>query len=312
MIVLAIAASGALAERPSTQQPDPPAVREFTQVHMGMPVRLRFYAPEHEAARVATLAFARIATLDSMMSDYRADSEVRRLSTSGGTWTVASPELFDVLSRAIEIARATDGAFDPTVGPLVTLWRGARTTRQLPDRATLDAARAHTGFQHLRLDRTRRAVRLARSGMQLDLGGIAKGYILQQAVATMAQAGVTRALAEAGGDIAVSDAPPDRDGWRIDVGNADPMFAARAARLRNASLATSGPASQFIDIAGVQYSHVIDPRTGVGLTNHVTARVIADDGATADALATALTIVDADHIRRIRSHFPNALMSVEK
>jgi thiamine biosynthesis lipoprotein len=131
-------------------------------------------------------------------------------------------------------------------------------------------------------------------------------------VATLRQAGITRALVEAGGDIAVSDSPPDRDGWRIDVAGADSAFAGRAARLTNASLATSAPTAQFVEIDGVRYSHVIDPRTGLGLTNHVAAHVIAEDGATADALATALTILDADAARRVQSQFPEVLISVRR
>jgi thiamine biosynthesis lipoprotein len=290
------------------QRPDVP--HEFTQVHMGMPVRLRFYAPADRAAAAARAALDRIAALDAILSDYRDDSELRRLGARAGVWVVVSPELFAVLSRALEISRATGGAFDPTVGPLVVLWREARANRRLPDRPALEAARARVGWTHVQVDRSRRAVRLDRGDMRLDLGGIAKGYILQQAVAALARAGVTRALVEAGGDIAVGDAPPDRDGWRIDVPGAEAAFASRAARLTNASLATSGPTAQFVEIDGVRYSHVIDPRTGLGLTTHVTARVIAADGATADALATALTIVGAAEVPRIHARFSGTFVSV--
>jgi thiamine biosynthesis lipoprotein len=247
-----------------------------------------------------------------MMSDYRADSEVRKLSGSSGDSVPVSPELFAVLALALDVASASDGAFDPTVGPLVQLWRDARSRKQLPARDALDGARARVGWRSIALDRARSAARLERRGMQIDLGGIAKGYILQQGVARLRQAGITRALVEAGGDIAVSDSPPHRDGWRIDVAGADSAFAARAARLTNASLATSGPTAQFVEIDGVLYSHVLDPRTGLGLTNSVSARVIAADGATADALATALTIVDAKGAKRLRSHFPGVLISVQR
>ncbi len=314
MIVLALATLGAVsAVAPHGTQAGSLAVHEFTQIHMGMPVRLRFYAPAGDTvALAATTAFARIASLDAMMSDYRPNSEVRRLGASSGTWIATSPDLFAVLARAVDIARVTDGAFDPTVGPLVTLWRDARTSRQLPHRDTLAAARARVGWQRIQLDPSSGAVRLERPEMQLDLGGIAKGYILQQALVAMARVGVTRALVEAGGDIAVGDAPPDRGGWRIDVSGSDATFAARAARLTHASLATSGPAAQFVEIGGVQYSHVIDPRTGLGLTNHVTARVIAHDGATADALATALTIVAAKDVPRIQAQLPDVSMSIER
>jgi FAD:protein FMN transferase len=294
--------------------PDPPLAEavpqlphEFAQVHMGLPVRLRLYSSSEEAAgTAAAAAFARIAALDQMMSDYRPDSELRRLSS---VWSPVSRELFAVLERAIEIADATGGAFDPTVGPLVALWREARQRHRLPEATAIDAARGLVGWRLVELDSARPAVRFAREGVSLDLGGIAKGYIIQQALQSMIPFGVTRALVEAGGDIVVGDAPPGRDGWSIDVTGADAEFVARAARLTNAALATSGPTVQFVEIDGVRYSHVVDPRTGLGLTNQVTARVIAANGATADALATALTV--APHtLPRIRRQFPDAAVSL--
>ena len=274
---------------------------------MGLPVRIRLYSSSEEAAgTAAAAAFARIAALDQMMSDYRPDSELRRL---GSSWSPVSRELFAVLERAIEIADATGGAFDPTVGPLVALWREARQSHRLPDASAIDTAKTLVGWRLVQLDAARPAVRLAREGARLDLGGIAKGYIIQQALQAMIPFGVTRALVEAGGDIVVGDAPPGRDGWSIDVTGSDAEFVARASRLTNAALATSGPTAQFVEIDGVRYSHVVDPRTGLGLTNQVTARVIAADGATADALATALTVAP-DTLSRIRRRFPDAAMSL--
>jgi thiamine biosynthesis lipoprotein len=281
---------------------------EFTQVHMGLAVRIRLYSATEERARgAATAAFARAAELDRALSDYRPDSELRRL---GPAWVEAGPDLFAVVARARAIAEATEGAFDPTVGPLVTLWREARAQGRLPDRRVLLSALAEVGWRHIELDASRPAVRLARPGMALDLGGIAKGYILQQMLGAMAPHHVTRALLEAGGDIVVGDAPPARAGWHIDAAGADAAFAARAGRLTNAAMATSGPTAQFLDINGVRYSHVIDPRTGIGLTNHVTARVIAADSATADALATALSVADQDSIPAIVARFPGVTVSL--
>jgi thiamine biosynthesis lipoprotein len=275
---------------------------------MGVPVRIRLYSPAHDrSAAAAAAAFARVAELDRMMNDYRPDSELRRL---GEVSTAVSPDLFDVLARACEIAEATDGAFDPTVGPLVALWRDARQSGRIPDQSARASVARQVGWRLIHLDRARRAVRLSRPGMRLDLGGIAKGYILQQGLAAMAPHGVTRALLEAGGDIVAGDAPPDRDGWRIDVEGADARFAARAAKLTNAALATSGPTAQFVEIAGVRYSHVVDPRTGIGLTNHVIAHVIAADAATADALATALTVADPRARAEILARFPQIRASV--
>ncbi len=146
--------------------------------------------------------------------------------------------------------------------------------------------------------------------MRLDFGGIAKGYILQEALRAAAAAGVTRALLEAGGDIVVGDPPPEREGWSIDAQASDKPFADQAGRLRNRAIATSGPTAQFVEIDGVRYSHVIDPRRGLGLTHDVVARVIAADGATADALATAATVLGPDGLQRIKERFPSALVSL--
>jgi len=270
---------------------------------MGVPLRIRLYSQTEERAyEAAAAAFARVTELDRIMSDYRPESELRGL---GEVSTAVSADLFAVLARAVEIAEATDGAFDPTIGPLVALWRDARQSRRMPAPSARDAAMRLVGWRNVDLDPARRAVRLARPGMRLDLGGIAKGYILQQALAAMAPHGVTSALLEAGGDVVVGDAPPNRDGWSIEVIGADAQFAARAARLTNAALATSGPTAQFVEIAGVRYSHVIDPRTGIGLTDHVTAHVIAADAATADALATALTVVSPGSRPGILSRVPH-------
>lgn len=271
---------------------EPAKPHEFVAVHMGMPVRIVMYTPDESTARLAaSAAFTRVAALDAMMSDYRPDSEVRRLARRPREWVTVSAELFAVVRRAVDIARASDGAFDPTIGPVVALWRDARRTGRLPDPAAIHAARALVGWHQIGLDAGRPAIRLAVPGMLLDLGGIAKGYILQDALRALRTTGVSRALVEAGGDIVVGDAPPGREGWHIDTPGSNAAFTARAARLANAALATSGATAQFVEVEGIRYSHVVDPRTGLGVTHDLIARVIADDGGTADAIATALSVL---------------------
>lgn len=284
---------------------------EYRQVHMGLPVRILLYAPtENRAERAAQAAFARIAELDAVMSDYRDDSELRRLETNAGTWTPVSPDLLEVLTTALSIARATHGAFDPTVGPLVALWRNARTTGRMPATADLEAARARVGWKQLEIDRNRGAVRLAKPGMRLDLGGIAKGYILQQALRTLRASGASRALVESGGDIVVGSGPPGEAGWRVDVADASSDFLSRARQLTNAAIATSGADAQFVEIGGLRYSHIVDPRSGIGVTHNVTARVIADDAAIADALATALSVSGPHGVQDVLAAYPDVLISL--
>ncbi len=254
---------------------------------MGMEVRIVLHAADEDtAARAATAAFATIAALDARLSDYRPDSDVRGIAGAAPEPVVVVPEVFDVVTRAVDVARATGGAFDPTIAPLVALWRTSRTSQILPSPDEVAQARALVGWSRIELDQTRVTVRLPEAGMHLDLGGIAKGFILQSALDTLRAEGVPRALLEAGGDIVVGEAPPGADGWSIAVTCAEQM-----GPLRNAALATSGATAQFVEINGTRYSHVVDPRTGLGLTDHHTVHVTAPDGATADAWATALSVL---------------------
>jgi FAD:protein FMN transferase len=299
---------------------------EYTAVHMDMPVRIVLYAPAGVAAAAARSAFDRIAALEDILSDYRPQSELRRLEQRAGEWVPVSEELFAVLERALFVARLSGGAYDPTVAPLVELWREARRTGRMPHAAALDAARARVGWQRVELDSARSAVRL-HAGTRLDVGGIAKGWVLQDALRVLREHGAARALVEAGGDIVVGAAPPGRSGWRIDVpgsaGDGDAhapsaaggdhadgpgAFAARAAALVNAALATSGDAAQFVDIDGVRYSHVVDPRTGIGVTHRRTVHVIAADAALADALATALGVLGVEAAARVLAAFPDVVI----
>jgi thiamine biosynthesis lipoprotein len=275
----------------------------FTQVHMGMPVRVSLHASDEASARAAAeAAFARIAALDAILSDYRPDSELNRLADRAGQWVDASPDLMSVMTRAVQIADATGGAFDPTVAPVVQLWREARRTGRLPDASALTSAHARVGWRRIELRPPHRAIRLA-PGTRLDLGGIAKGYVLQEALRVLDARGVPRALVDAGGDIVAGDAPPGRDGWRVATPGAGGDVAVRAQSLARAALATSGASMQFVVIDDVRYSHVVDPRTGRALTHARHAFVIARDGMTADALATALTIIDPDDAASLLARF---------
>jgi thiamine biosynthesis lipoprotein len=295
---------------PAGQVQSPSRVFEYSQVHMGMPVRLLVHARDETAAlEAARAAFARIKSLDEMMSDYRPDSGLRRLEGRPGERIAVSKELFEVLRTALDVARITDGAFDPTVGPLVALWRSARRDQRLPDQNAIRRAREIVGWRLIHLDPPD-GVRLAAPGMRLDLGGIAKGYILQEALRVLRAHEVTAALVEAGGDVVVGDPPPGKTGWKIATADSNPEFAQRAGSLANSALATSGPSAQFVEVDGIRYSHVVDPRTGLGVTSNRTVRVIARDGAIADAVATALCVTGPAGIVALQAAFPDIAVSI--
>jgi thiamine biosynthesis lipoprotein len=283
----------------------------YTQYHMGVDARLVVYAAGKTAAEDACgAAFARIAALDTIMSDYRRDSELTRLSArAGGPPVRVSPDLFTVLRRAQEVSRASSGAFDVTVGPLVALWRKARKTGVLPTPADLEAARHLVGWHKLRLDERARTVRLTLPGMKLDLGGIAKGYAADEAQRVLKKHGITSALVELGGDIVVSGPPPGTGGWTIRVPNAGSETQPADLRFANRAISTSGDTEQSTVIGGKRYSHVVDPRTGQALTNRIQVTLTAADGLTSDPLATALGVLGGDRERLLRA-FPGTVAHV--
>jgi thiamine biosynthesis lipoprotein len=267
----------------------------FTDRHMGTEFRIVLYAPDEATAKLAAkAAFARAAELDAIMSDYKADSDLMRLcKQAGGPPVRVSEDLFAILYRSQEVARKSGGAFDVTVGPLVRLWRRARRTRRLPDPKELEKALKLVGFDKIRLDSERRTVQLLVAGMLLDLGGIAKGYAVEEMLAVLRRYGITRALVQASGDIAVADAPPDKAGWKIGLAplrdpDADPE---RYLLLKHAAVSTAGDARQYVEIGGKRYSHIIDPRTGRALVGRSSVSVVAPDGTTTDGLDTALSVM---------------------
>lgn len=270
---------------------------EFAETLMATRFRVVLYAPDKPSAeRAAKAAFARAAELDGIMSDYKPSSELMRLcAKAGGGPVPVSSDLFAVLERSQHFARLTGGAFDATVGPVVRLWRRTRRMKVLPEPAALAAARELVGFDKLSLNSCNRTVALAKPGMKLDLGGIAKGYAADAMQAVLRQHGVTRALVAAGGDIVVTDAPPDTVGWRVGItalGEEDK--AAPTLVLANAAVSTSGDAEQSVEIAGKRYAHVVDPKTGLGLGERFQVTVVAKNGTASDALATGLSVMGAE------------------
>ena len=268
---------------------------------MGMQVRIVLYAGTRDEARqAARAAFEEIARLDWIFSDYRDDSELSRLVLRAGQAPVpVSQELYEVLDRGQRLARQTGGAFDITAGALTRLWRGAIRDERMPNEAELRSAMHASGNDKLRLDATAQTAQITGAGLRLDLGGIAKGYVIDQALTTLRAHDVTKALVEAGGDIVVGAAPPGEAGWHLTIPHAGCEVV-----LAEAAISTSGDTEQFVEIEGIRYSHTVDPRTGFGLTHRRIATVVVSDGFTADGLATALTLVEDVEMEALLDLYP--------
>jgi FAD:protein FMN transferase len=274
---------------------------EYEEPHMGTKFRVVLYAPDKETAdRAAKAAFARVGELNRVMSDYIPDSELMKLCRKSSKEPAGpvkvSDELFFVLAKAREVSELSDGAFDVTIGPVVRLWRQARKDRELPDPEVLKAALKRVGYKHMVLDPKEKTVELKIAGMQLDLGGIAKGHAADEGLKAIEKLGIASALVAASGDIAVSDAPPGKAGWRIDIAPLPGDKERRQLLLKNAAVSTSGDAEQYVEIGGVRYSHVIDPRTGLGLTGRRSVTVVARRSIQADSLTKMASILPADEV----------------
>ena len=191
----------------------------FTEPHMGTRFKIIVYAPDEKTANAgAKAAFARVAQLDGIMSDYRPTSELMQLCRkAGGKPVKVSEELFFILAKSKELSEKSDGAFDVTVGPVVRLWRRARKAGRLPDPDELKKALALVGHDKMVLDKKNRTVQLKKEGMLLDLGAIAKGWTGDEVIRVLKERGLPRALVAAGGDIVAGDAPPDAKGWVVGI-----------------------------------------------------------------------------------------------
>ena len=275
---------------------------------MGVAWTITAYAADPERATAAIgAAHDEVARLERILSDYDPQSEVSRLSARSPTPepVPVGDDLWRALSRAVAIRDATGAAFDPTVGPLTALWRQARRSGVMPLPEKLVAARAAVGADCLVLDPARRSVMLTRPGMRLDLGGIGMGDAVDRAVAVLRRDGVTTAMIDASGDVAVIGTPPGRPGWQVALAPLGRQeHDAADIVLADAAVTTSGDAFQSVTIDGVRYSHVVDPRTGLGVAGPAAVTVIAADCTTADALATAANVLGPEEGMRLITAMP--------
>lgn len=291
------------------------ALTEFREVHLGMEVRIVVAASDTVAISVrrreaaARDAFARIAALDAILSDWRKGSELRRLELAPKQqWVHVSVELTTVLAAALEMADATGGLFDPTVGPLTRLWREAsRTGRPIDSAARVDALR-RVDYRAVELDTEHRRVRLRRDSMALDLGAIAKGFVVDEALEVLRAADIPAALIEAGGDLAAYGIPAGTGGWRVAVPAAggDTVLV-----LRDEAISTSGDAEQHVPVTdGITESHVLSARTGQAASTGLSVTVRGPRAMATDALATALTLVAERERDALAARFGLHIVSV--
>jgi thiamine biosynthesis lipoprotein len=287
----------------------------FEKPRMGSPFTITIYSNDSlKAALAAEAAFKKADELNQILSDYIDSSEINRLSVASGQgrYIRVSDPLFDILQHSLEAARLSKGSFDISMGPIVRLWRKARRLKQLPDADSIKAAMQKTGWQYIHIDTVNHSVWLEKPGMQLDIGGLGKGFVAHAALRVLQEYGLPCTMVNAGGKIVTGEAPPGKNGWRIGINipGEKERIMPYLLLLKNMAVATSGDIYQYLEFNGIRYSHIIDPRTGTGITHSRNVTAIAADATTADWLSTACSILSIHQSFQLIKKIPGAALLI--
>jgi thiamine biosynthesis lipoprotein len=281
---------------------------ESTRLSMACVYAIEVYGPEAASLpRIVDEAFDEVDRIDRLMSHYQPDSPLSRVNRDAARHPVTvERELFEFIAEATRYSRDSDGAFDITVGPLMKAWGFFNGEGRLPSPADLTAARRRVGAGHVVLNAAERSIYFDTPGVELDLGGIAKGYAVDRVAGILRTRGVSAGLISAGGStIYALGAPPGRDGW--DVAIQDPLDArkvARSIRLKDRALSLAGSSEKAFEYDGRRYSHIMDPRTGTPVEGLLSVAVVARSGTAGDALDNAFFVLGPGRSREYLQAWP--------
>ena len=272
------------------------------RVVMGTFSRIVVIAPNRPiAAQCIDAAFKDQDEIERLMSYHRPDSELAEVNSEAYDHPVRLSEpMLEVLRKALETSRLSEGAFDVTVGPLMDMWKYAGQVGIMPTDAQMEHVRAKVGWDKVVLDPNQRTIRFAVEGMKIDLGGIAKGYAVDRSVQVLRDQGALSGMVDIGGNIRCFGRPPrGKEYWRIGI--QDPCrvdgpgpssdCVLLVLKLTNQAVATSGHYRRFTMVGDREVSHILDPRTGASNEQLASVTIIAPDAMTADALSTAVSIL---------------------
>lgn len=274
---------------------------EASRISMACEYAIEAYGPDADALpRIVDEGFDEVDRIDRLMSHYKSDSPLSRVNREAAQHPVAvDPELFDFIADAMRYQHESSGAFDITVGPLMKAWGFFRGDGRVPSDDELAAARRLVGGAHVILNPTSRTIGFDRSGVELDLGGIAKGYAVDRVAGLFKRRRITAALISAGGStIYAIGAPPGRDGWTVAI--QDPIDSRKIAltiELKDRAVSVAGSSEKSFEAGGVTYSHIMDPRTGTPAQGVLSVVVLASSGTEGDALDDAFFVLGPERSR---------------
>ena len=284
----------------------------YSEMKMGSAFNLIIVsADSNKANHLARKSYELVDSLNHIFSNYDSSSELSKINASAGLLPYKmSTAMLDLVQKSQYAYIQSKGAYDISIGPLSSLWRNARKAKLFPEASTVLATKKLVGLNQVKINKRLGTIFLPNANMQLDFGGIAKGYIAQWVINFLKANGIQQALVDAGGDIVMSGAPLNQQGWLIGVNlpeTTDDLLNKKL-QLSNCSVATSGDVFQFIEYKGVKYSHIINPLTGYGVTNLRNVTIVAKTGATADWLATACSILPIKEAKQLAISHQAALL----
>jgi thiamine biosynthesis lipoprotein len=253
------------------------------------------YGPDASTLpRILDEALDEVDRIDRLMSHYKPESPLSQLNRGARRGPVAvEPELFDFIAEAMRYSQESGGAFDITVGPLMKAWGFFGGDGHLPSDEQLSKARRSVGARHVVLDHRLRTIAFDDAGVEIDLGGIAKGYAVDRVASVLRRRGVAAALISAGGSSVYGlGAPPNHDGWTMAI--EDPLESSKIAfsvQLRDRALSIAGSSEKFFEVEGKRYSHIMDPRSGRPVQGVLTVAVLSRTATSGDGLDDALFVL---------------------
>jgi len=288
----------------ATPRPQDAPYRQARRV-MGSLAEVQVYHPDAElAARAMTAALDEMDRVDRLLSNYQPDSELSRMNRAAAKAPFrASPELYEFVKRCRTYFDESLGTFDPTMGPVVRAWGFFSPHPERPAPAEAAAAKARSGFDKVRLDDASQSVSYTVDGLELDPGGIGKGYAADRAASVLRRFGITSALVSAGGStIYAVGHPPGREGWKLAVRDpGKPAASLRFVVLRDNAVSTSGISDKFVEVGGRRYGHIFDPRTGEPAEGTCQVSVIAPTATDSDALTKPAFILPRESVQALFS-----------
>ena len=288
----------------------------FTENKMGSPFSIVLFDRDSvHASFLAKKSFARVDSLVRIFSDYRNDSELNQLCRSAGTgrWFHCSPALFELMVLSYVAFKKSKHMFDVTVGPVTHAWRKARKENIFLASDSVKSKLKLKGFDKVQFDQATHSILLNQKGMQIDFGGIAQGYIAQQVINFLKSEGINNALVNVSGDIVCIGKPIDKKGWTVAINypESETELLSKTLTLTNCAVTTSGDVYQFIIHHEKKYSHIVDPKTGYGITSQRNVTVIAPDGTLADWLTKACSILSTRQAKKLADSLHAYLLIVE-